>query len=88
MAHFLFGESTGPRLPGQLSLGAAVQWFALRHAQNGGAHRYDFHGLTASEAPHTHPTSPHSYDGVSAFKKQFQGDHLLFVHPTFEIEVS
>jgi hypothetical protein len=88
VAHFLFGESTGPKLPGQIALGAAVQWLALTQAPQWGATRYDFQGLTLLEpqaAPNLRPV--HSYETVSAFKTQFRGEVLQFVHPRFEIDV-
>jgi len=89
VAHFLFGESTGPKLPGQVALGAAVQWIALTQASNWGARRYDFHGLTLLDtaASANSSQSLSNYETVSRFKKQFQGEVLSFVHPAFEIDI-
>jgi len=81
-AHFLFGETVGPKLPGRIALGAAVQWFAMNESRQLGARHYDFHGLLPQSA------TPNTYEGVATFKKQFNGEVLHFSHPTFEIETS
>ncbi len=80
-AHFLFGERTGPALPGRMALGAAVQLVALQGARSQGALLYDFNGFQpeAGGLP--------AYASVSDFKSQFGGDVVDYAIPEFVIEI-